>query len=89
MYFLLASKTVDDVIWKLLNEKQKKLGTAGLVSNVENLADNVKTSKFDVKLKKFEVKNTIPSNQQNNTIDYFKDDDIDDEEFLKLVENLP
>jgi hypothetical protein len=101
VYFLMANGTSDNTVWQLLKSKQEKLGKAGLVANIENLGDNIRTTNFDVQ----EAKNFIESAQRSNEkikekffmnlnsvpkkIDYFEDDDMDDEEMLKLVENLP
>lgn len=49
IYYLIAPKTADDIIWNMLNKKQKNLEKAGLVSNVENLIKNIKKSTFNVK----------------------------------------
>ena len=100
----MANGTSDSVIWELLKDKQKKLSKAGLVANVENLGENIKKSFFDVKQGTKSDK-ALPSNQNKQEankeevfieanlppqkIDYFQDDDFDDEELRKLVENLP
>lgn len=76
----------------MLINKQNKLGKAGLVANVEDLGANMKTTKFNVKQEKLEknaAKENQPNKEQTQQVDYFQDDDVDDEEFLKLVENLP
>lgn len=97
----MANNTSDNKIWQLLINKQDKLGTAGLVANVENLGDGIKTKSFDVQEAKKFIENAQTSNKNNKEkffmnsnavpqkIDYFEDDDIDDEEMLKLLENLP
>lgn len=97
----MANNTSDNKIWQLLINKQDKLGMAGLVANVENLGDGIKTKSFDVQEAKNFIENTQRSNKNNKEkffmnlnsvsqkVDYFEDDDIDDEEMLKLLENLP
>jgi len=97
----MANNTSDNKIWQLLINKQDKLGTAGLVANVENLGDGIKKTSFDVQDAKKFIENAQTSNKNNKEkffmnsnsvpqkIDYFEDDDIDDEEMLKLLENLP
>lgn len=95
VFFLLATMTADDVIWQLLQQKQAKLGKAGLVANVENFTDTIKTTKFNVEENKFVAEKNSDgqsSTTKENKVDYFNDDDDDDmndEEFLKLLENLP
>ena len=97
----MANNTSDNKIWQLLINKQDKLGMAGLVANVENLGDGIKTKSFDVQEAKKFIENAQKSNKNNKEkffmnsnsvsqkVDYFEDDDIDDEEMLKLLENLP
>lgn len=45
-YFLLASNTVDDVLWPMLIEKQRNLSKVGLVGVNEHLSQAVSTTTF-------------------------------------------
>ncbi|XP_070504314.1 SWI/SNF-related matrix-associated actin-dependent regulator of chromatin subfamily A-like protein 1 [Chironomus tepperi] len=102
VYFLMTKNTSDNTIWQLLKNKQEKLGKAGLVANIENLGDNIRVTNFDVQeaiqnkrkpIENFQGANNEEyfenQNQAAPKIDYFKDDDIDDEEMQRIVENLP
>lgn len=61
--YLIAKGTADDIMWKMLQEKQKNLTKAGLVTTGEHLSVNITTTTF----------NAGPSTSVNNSLitDFF------------------
>lgn len=45
--FLIAKGTADEVMWKMLHNKQHNLSNIGLIANNEHFSDNLKISKFE------------------------------------------
>jgi hypothetical protein len=95
---LIAPKTADEFIWKILSSKQRRLGMAGLMAEIENLVTNINKMSFNVKDTAAALENNNSTNklpllrppfQAQTTGTYVFDDDEDEAEILKHLDSLP
>lgn len=80
IFVLIARGTSDDVMWHMLNEKQRSLGGIGLVAENEHFSQNLITTKFEVETpKKNLITNHFSRNESTSSDAFYTcEQDFDD-----------